>query len=79
MVRQTSFKWNEVGSWQSLYELAVKDFYGNAVTSNGKVQLERSRGNLIVCDDDTEIRLDDICNCAVVKSGKLLLVKELKV
>ena len=79
VVRQTSFKWNDVGSWQSLYELAVKDFYGNAVTSNGKVQLERSRGNLIVCDDDTEIRLDDICDCAVVKSGKLLLVKELKV
>ena len=78
VVKQTSFKWNDIGSWQALYELAVKDFYGNAVTSNGKVQLQESNGNLIICDDDTEIRLDQVVNYAVVKSGKSLLVKELK-
>ena len=77
VVKQTSFKWNDIGSWQALYELAVKDFYGNAVTSNGKVQLEESKGNLIICDDDTEIRLENTVNCAVVKSGRSLLVKEL--
>ena len=78
VVKQSSFKWNDIGSWQALYELTVKDFYGNAVNSNGKVQLEKSSGNLVVCDDDTEIRLDDMNCCAVVKSGKLLLIKDLK-
>ena len=78
VVKQSSFKWNDIGSWQALYELAVKDFYGNAVTSNGKVQLENSNGNLIICDDDTEIRIEGITDCSVVKSGKSLLVKELK-
>ena len=77
VVKQTSFKWNDIGSLQALYELAVKDFYGNAVTSNGKVQLEESSGNLVICDDDTEIRLEKTSNCAVIKSGKSLLVKEL--
>ena len=77
VVKQTSFKWNDIGSWQALYELAVKDFYGNAVTSNGKVQLEDSKNNLIICDDDTEIRLEQTVNCAVIKSGKSLLIKEI--
>ena len=78
-VKQAAFKWNDIGSWQALYELTVKDFYGNAVTSNGKVQLEDSGNNLIICDDDTEIRLEKMANCAVVKSGKSLLVKELTI
>ena len=78
VVKQTSFKWNDIGSWQALYELTVKDFYGNAVTSNGKVQLKESRGNLVICDDDTEICVENIIDCTIVKSGKSLLVKELK-
>ncbi len=75
VVKQTSFKWNDIGSWQALYELTVKDFYGNAVTSNGKVQLKESRGNLVICDDDTEICVENITDCTIVKSGKSLLIK----
>ena len=78
VVKQSSFKWNDIGSWQALYELAVKDFYGNAVTSNGKVQLKESRGNLVICDDDTEICVENIIDCTIVKAGKSLLVKELR-
>ena len=77
VVKQTSFKWNDIGSWQALYELTVKDFYGNAVTSNGKVQLSESGKNLIICDDDTEICVENMTNCAIVKAGKSLLIKEL--
>lgn len=76
VVKQTSFKWNDIGSWQALYELAVKDFYGNAVTSNGKVQLHESCGNLVICDDDSEICIEKITSCAIVKSGKSILIKE---
>ena len=78
VVKQSSFKWNDIGTWQSLYELAIKDFYGNAVTSNGKVQLKDSANNLVICDDDTEICIESISGCTVVKSGKSLLVKELQ-
>ena len=77
VVKQTSFKWNDIGSWQALYELAVKDFYGNAVTSNGKVQLQRSGNNLVICDDDTEICIENISHCTIVKSGSSILVKDL--
>lgn len=78
LVKQTSFKWSDIGSWQALHKLAVKDFSGNAVTSKGKVQLKNAYENLIICDDDTEICIENINSCVVVKSGKSLLVKELK-
>lgn len=78
VVKQASFQWNDIGSWQALYELAVKDFYGNAITSAGKVQLENGRNNLVFCDDETEIRVKDMTGCAVIKSGKALLIKPLE-
>ena len=78
VVKQASFLWNDIGSWQALYELSVKDFYGNAITSSGKVQLEMCRNNLVFCDDETEIRVKDMTSCAVIKSGKSLLVKPLE-
>ncbi len=78
VVKQASFQWNDIGSWQALYELSVKDFYGNAITSSGKVQLESTRNNLVFCDDDTEIRIEKMTGCAVIKSGKSLLIKPLE-
>lgn len=78
VVKQASFQWNDIGSWQALYELSVKDFYGNAIRSTGKVQLENGRNNLVFCNDDTEIRLEDMTGCAVIKSGKSLLIKPLE-
>ena len=78
VVKQASFQWNDIGSWQASYELSVKDFYGNAISSTGKVQLENGRNNLVFCNDDIEIRLEDMTGCAVIKSGKSLLIKPLE-
>lgn len=75
LVKQASFQWNDLGTLQALYELTHKDFYENAVNASGKVQLENCRGNLIYSDDDTEIRLEKIEKCAIVKIGKSLLIK----
>lgn len=75
LVKQASFQWSDLGILQSLYELSLKDFYENAVNASGKVQLENCRGNLIYSDDDTEIRLEKMENCAVIKSGKALWIK----
>lgn len=75
LVKQASFQWNDLGTLQSLYELSMKDFYENAVNACGKIQMENCRGNLVYSDDDTEIRLEDMENYAVIKSGKSLLVK----
>ena len=74
VVKQASFQWNDLGTLGALYEITMKDFHENAISSPGKIQLEESDRNLIFCDDDTEIRLEKIKNCAVIKSGKSLLI-----
>ena len=74
VVKQASFQWNDLGTLGALYEITMKDFHENAISSPGKIQLDDSDRNLIFCDDDTEIRLEKINNCAVIKSGKSLLI-----
>ena len=73
-VKQASFQWNDLGTLGALYEITMKDFHENAVSTRGKIQMEDADQNLIFCDDDTEIRLEKIKNCAVIKSGKSLLI-----
>ncbi len=73
-VKQASFQWNDLGTLAALYEITMKDFHENAISTQGKIQLEESDQNLIFCDDNTEIRLEKIKKCAVIKSGKSLLI-----
>ncbi len=73
-VKQASFQWNDLGTLGALYEITMKDFHENAVNTNGKIQLDESDQNLIICDDETEIRLEKIRKCAVIKSDNALLI-----
>jgi mannose-1-phosphate guanylyltransferase len=73
-VKQASFQWNDLGTLGAIYEITMKDFHGNAISSQGRIQLEEADRNLIFCDDDTEIRLEKVENCAVIKSGSSLLI-----
>ena len=73
-VKQASFQWNDLGTLGALYEITMKDFHENAISTQGKLQLEESDQNLVFCDDNTEIRLEKIQHCAVIKSGKSLLI-----
>ncbi len=74
VVKQASFQWNDLGTLGALYEITMKDFHENAISTQGKIQLEDADQNLIFCDDDTEIRLEKLKNCAVIKSGRKLLI-----
>jgi mannose-1-phosphate guanylyltransferase len=74
VVKQASFQWNDLGTLGALYEITMKDFHENAISTQGKIQLEESDQNLIFCDDDTEIRMEKLKKCAVIKSGKSLLI-----
>lgn len=76
VVKLVSFYWSDIGSFRSIYNLCDKDEYGNAICAQGRVIVENSDLNLIVCDDDTEIRLHSLRKYAVIKSGKRLLISE---
>ena len=73
-VKQASFQWNDLGTLGALYEITMKDFHENAISTKGKLQLDNADQNLIFCDDDTEIRMENVKKCAVIKSGKALLI-----
>ena len=73
-VKQASFQWNDLGTLGALYEITRKDFHENAINSRGRIQLDEADRNLVFCDDDTEIRLEKLQHCAIIKSGKSLLI-----
>ena len=74
VVKQASFQWNDLGTLGALYEITMKDFHENAISTQGRIQLDEADQNLIFCDDDTEIRMENIKKCAIIKSGKSLLI-----
>lgn len=47
LVLNGDFGWNDVGSWDALWEISAKDRSGNAVLNNSRVISENSEGSLI--------------------------------
>lgn len=68
----TSFEWNDIGSWSSLSTFLPRDGNGNAC--KGKTAILDSKNNVLFCDDDTLIGVIGMQNIVVVKSGNGILV-----
>lgn len=62
--------WNDVGSWEAVYELAGKDSDGNA--SRGDLIVQDSRGNFV--DAQKTIALVGVENLVVVETPDALLI-----
>jgi mannose-1-phosphate guanylyltransferase len=62
--------WNDVGSWEAVYDLADKDASGNA--SRGELLAENSRGNYV--DAQKPVALVGVENLIVVDTPDALLV-----
>ncbi len=62
--------WNDVGSWEAVYELAGKDGDGNA--SRGELIAEASRGNYV--DANKTVALVGVENLVIVDTPDALLV-----
>jgi mannose-1-phosphate guanylyltransferase len=62
--------WNDVGSWDAVYELADKDTNGN--TSRSELIAESSRGNYV--DADKTVGLVGVDNLVIVDTPDALLV-----
>ena len=62
--------WNDVGSWEAVYDLADKDAAGNA--SRSELVSEDSRGNYV--DADKLVALVGVENLVVVDTPDALLV-----
>ena len=62
--------WNDVGSWEAVYDLAKKDDQGNA--ANGEVFFEDSHGNYV--DAAKTVALVGVDNLIIVDTPDALLV-----
>ncbi|MBV9264550.1 MAG: mannose-1-phosphate guanylyltransferase [Acidobacteriaceae bacterium] len=62
--------WNDVGSWEAVYDLATKDANGNAAT--GTLVAENSRGNYV--DAKKIVALVGVENLVIVDTADALLV-----
>lgn len=62
--------WNDVGSWEAVYELADKDSDGNA--SQGDLIAQQSHGNFV--DAEKTVALVGVENLIIVESADALLI-----
>jgi mannose-1-phosphate guanylyltransferase len=62
--------WNDVGSWEAVYNLAAKDLNGNA--ARGELVAEGSRGNYV--DANKIVALVGVDNLVIVDTPDALLV-----
>lgn len=71
--RRLSIKWNDIGSWDSYYELLPKDANGNAVV--GDVEMLNSRNSLVIAEKHLTavIGVQDI---AVIETPDAILVSD---
>jgi mannose-1-phosphate guanylyltransferase len=66
--------WNDVGSWDSLFEILTADEIGNVVVSSKVININ-SRNTLVHSEiEDKLIALVDIDDLVIIDSGKALLV-----
>ena len=72
-VVQANFNWNDLGTWNSLYDQLSKDDYGNAVVGASTV-LKGSAGNMIHAQKDKLIVLEGLENFVIVDNKDVLLI-----
>jgi len=67
------FGWNDVGSWQAVHDLSVKDKNGNA--SNAEISIFESSGNnLISTENGKAVAVVGLDHIAVVETEKAILI-----
>lgn len=73
-VLPADFGWSDLGTWASIYEMAEKDYVGNAVIPSEKVMMYNSSNCMVNVPKDKLVILQDLHNYIVVESNHILLI-----
>ena len=74
-VMESGFKWNDLGSWSSLYETKGKDKNNNLILSNSNnVYLFDSKSNIINGDKDKKIVINGLDELIVVNKNDVIFI-----
>jgi mannose-1-phosphate guanylyltransferase len=73
-VLPSEFGWSDLGTWASIYDLADKDYVGNAVIPSEKVIMYDSSNCMVNVPDDKLVILQGLHDFIVVESNNTLLI-----
>jgi mannose-1-phosphate guanylyltransferase len=73
-VLPSEFGWSDLGTWASIYELAEKDYVGNAVIPNEKVIMYDSSNCMVNVPGEKLVILQGLHDFIVVESNNTLLI-----
>ena len=68
------FGWADLGTWGSLFDIAHKDSYHNAVLKKNQALLYESTGNVVALDSDRLVVVQGIHDCIIAESGNVLVI-----
>jgi mannose-1-phosphate guanylyltransferase len=73
-VLPSAFGWSDLGTWASIYELAEKDYVGNAVIPSEKVIMYDSSNCMVNVPGEKLVILQGLHDFIVVESNNTLLI-----
>ncbi|WP_017258531.1 mannose-1-phosphate guanylyltransferase [Pedobacter arcticus] len=73
-VMPSEFGWSDLGTWASVYELAEKDYVGNAVINQEGVMMYNSSNCMVNVPKDKLVILQDLHDFIVVESNNTLMI-----
>ncbi|GAB2689058.1 mannose-1-phosphate guanylyltransferase [Mucilaginibacter koreensis] len=73
-VLPSEFGWSDLGTWASIYQLAEKDYVGNAVIPAEKVIMYDSSNCMVNVPEDKLVVLQGLHDYIVVESNNTLLI-----
>ncbi len=73
-VLPSEFGWSDLGTWASIYQLAEKDYVGNAVIPSEKVIMYDSSNCMVSVPADKLVVLQGLHDFIVVESNNTLLI-----
>lgn len=73
-VLPADFGWSDLGTWASIYEMAEKDYVGNAVIPSEQVMMFDSSNCMVNVPGEKLVILQSLHNYIVVESNNTLLI-----
>jgi len=70
----TDFGWSDLGTWASIYDMAEKDYVGNAVIPSEQVMMFNSSNCMVNVPEDKLVILQGLHDYIVVESNNTLLI-----
>ena len=73
-VLPSEFGWSDLGTWASIYDMAEKDYVGNAVIPAEKVMMFNSSNCMVNVPDGKLVVLQGLHDYIVVESNNILMI-----